>query len=70
LFKEEAVDGQILIKCPNHIVPIHPRILRGHVPFVAVSIGVMHDVEPVPGPVFTEMRTVEDGCHIILVGVC
>ena len=67
LFDNQLAKRNIGIEGSNQIVAIPPRVLGRHVPFISVRVRVMNDVHPMPCPVFSEMRTIEQLCYHVVV---
>src|SRR2546427_8719974 len=56
MFANKLVVRNVLIECANQVVTIKPGAFDFVVPVVAESLGEAHDVHPVAGPTFAEMR--------------
>ena len=59
LFEDELLEGHVGVAGADEVIAITPRVLRGRVPLVAVRVGVVDDIQPVPRPTLAEVRTVE-----------
>ena len=60
---QEAVVGHVFIEGPHEVVAVLPGVGDGVVGFVPARLGIAHQVHPVSGPPFTEMRRGQQSIH-------
>ena len=67
LLEHELLEGHVGVERADQVVAIHPGVLRRGIPLVAVGVGVMHHVHPMPCPTLAEVRAVEQRLHQLVV---
>ena len=63
MFPDQIVVGNILIECPDQIIPVFVSVFDSIIELMAVSIGLPHQVHPVPCPFFSEAGGSEEFVH-------
>lgn len=60
MFSQKSVPWQIAVEGADDVVAISPDERLGTITFVAVGFGVSNQIQPVPGPVFSVVRGVQE----------
>ena len=69
LLLHEARIRLVIVQRPDHVVPIRPGVPARVVMIVAVSVGVVRDIEPMPRPMLAVPGRSEQPCDEFLVSL-
>ena len=69
MLTNELVIRNVLIEGPNQVIAIRPGMVARPVLVMAVRLGEVDDVHPVPGPALAVLRTSQQALHDLLIGV-
>src|SRR5690606_12192130 len=69
LLDRELIERQVFIEGANRPVAEHVSVGPGAIFFIAVTVGIASQVEPVPPPALAEVRRREEAIDERLVGL-
>ena len=68
LFCQETVIGQVIVDGADDIITVAPRVRKAWIAaetIIAIRFSVTRNIQPVPAPLFSEMRAAEEGVYVV-----